>query len=712
MKRLSALFLIALVLIASLPLSTSIKRAKAVTPFQLLDSDDFESGFNTTRWATYSGTSIEYSVSVSPTHSLFIDSEGYCNSGHTLPPYPDWYDYTMKFMIYLNPAYNNFTAKGHNNSTTGAYWSLGLGVESGNASMKVADGYGEYYYPTSVAVSLTDEWHNVTVHVTGNDETGQTLDFYYDESLIGQVADFGFAELPNCFDLSSEWAIYVDDVRFYNGAWTSESLAIGEFQAPTATYKTHYFWLNTTVLDTVSASNIVNATVNLTGGVVLKWSSSGNVFSEYSDSNGYCTLNATASFSSSVNSTAIKLHWYIKLSGTCPSGWKDIESSQTRVYNSITYASGSKSHVTYLYSIGYLFYGALDETDSNYIGALNVSAYIGAGVYQNFIVNASLTQEPTSQDFPTTPIYFTWKAKSDSSLYRRYYPDANETTFYLYQSDATPTTYSVYIMDFTGKVTPNSTKIELIYLGSGSEKTVEKIVIPSYYKIDTVLVSGRSYIRQVVTSDGIVHRDTFNTGVSLTDTMQIMPLDFSDDTVHVYRYLTIQATRPTATHIQVSYSDTFDKTSWVNMTVWLYNGTRVFSAQVNSVPNGLATLTWNYAVSNVSYKVIVRAYHTQLGIVTKTDYLVGFGVYNPPLSISFLGNATWLTDLIPYAIILISGAVFSTLTVSGGMFVIVAEAFIFQGMGWVNIGVNVIILAFAIVILYFLGKRNRGEEVG
>jgi len=119
-------------------------------------------------------------------------------------------------------------------------------------------------------------------------------------------------------------------------------VTIGEFQAPSIAYANKYFYLNATIKNAGGVADFVNATVELNGTIILKWVNSTNTFSEYSDPNNYCTLDASGSIKTQLNDTAYKLSWKIKLYWNYTEGSIFIISSNTKVFDS-SGASGSGS---------------------------------------------------------------------------------------------------------------------------------------------------------------------------------------------------------------------------------------------------------------------------------------------------------------------------------------------------------------------------------
>ena len=108
---------------------------------------------------------------------------------------------------------------------------------------------------------------------------------------------------------------------------------IGEFDAPSTAYANQYFYLNCSVNDPNGIATFVNATVHLSYSVVLKWDNASDSFSEDADSQGYCTLDTANSLRASVNATAYKLSWRIKLTWTYPEGAVSIREANTKVYD-------------------------------------------------------------------------------------------------------------------------------------------------------------------------------------------------------------------------------------------------------------------------------------------------------------------------------------------------------------------------------------------
>jgi len=109
--------------------------------------------------------------------------------------------------------------------------------------------------------------------------------------------------------------------------------SIGEFEASSNVYADLYFFLNCSVQDPDGKTTIINATIEISQSIILKHDIATNTFSEYQDTNGYCTLDVENSLRADVNSSAYKLSWKIKLSRFFPKGLVSIVEANTKVYD-------------------------------------------------------------------------------------------------------------------------------------------------------------------------------------------------------------------------------------------------------------------------------------------------------------------------------------------------------------------------------------------
>ncbi len=135
------------------------------------------------------------------------------------------------------------------------------------------------------------------------------------------------------------YSTYSQTVKFAL-LYSSDAPTISEFQSPATAYANKFFTLNATVNDDDGLSDFTNATLAINGSTVLLWTNSTNTFSEYQDPNNYCTLNASACTRTTVNSTAYKLSWNLKLSWSYSEGSIYVQSN-TAVYDSLGYVGNA-----------------------------------------------------------------------------------------------------------------------------------------------------------------------------------------------------------------------------------------------------------------------------------------------------------------------------------------------------------------------------------
>jgi hypothetical protein len=130
--------------------------------------------------------------------------------------------------------------------------------------------------------------------------------------------------------------------------WTSTNHAptIGDFSAPTSVYAGQYIFINATVGDADGRTQIANATVQLSGNVILKWLNTFNTFSIQSDPYNYVTLNQSACIRTILNDTAYLLSWNLKFAWNYSYATPSIIVTNTKVYDMYSsYGSNSKSNL-------------------------------------------------------------------------------------------------------------------------------------------------------------------------------------------------------------------------------------------------------------------------------------------------------------------------------------------------------------------------------
>ena len=205
---------------------------------------------------------------------------------------------------------------------------------------------GTVYYSHSWYFPIVDT--DQQVDLGANAATDVMNQFDDDWFAIGFATDDSFYHLSKIYseDYGSATPTPTLEVTYT----LASEMDIGEFAASSLFYANKWDFVNATIFDAdtnITAGNIyfVNATIELSNSIILEWDNSTNTFSEYQDTNNYCILDASNSIRTTINDTSYKLSWKIQLAWSYPEGSVSILQSNTRVYNSTTYASGSHSNL-------------------------------------------------------------------------------------------------------------------------------------------------------------------------------------------------------------------------------------------------------------------------------------------------------------------------------------------------------------------------------
>ena len=230
----------------------------------------------------------------------------------------------------------------------------------------------------------------------------KTYAWYWNDAQ--QVSDASFVNSAGKLDRLKfgshfDQIMYVDDVRVrkyvspepQHGSWGTEenNAVIGDFEAPSPVSPDEYFLLNATIIAPSSVTEFINATVELEGGIILKWDNSTDSFTEYQDTNGYCTLDASGSFKTQLNSTSYKLSWRIKLSSSFQKGYTDVVDAD--VYTSNRHGQNSQSSLFY-----FTTYNGWWNTNWQKRKPINVTENSGATL-TNYAVAMNVTYDDDMQ---------------------------------------------------------------------------------------------------------------------------------------------------------------------------------------------------------------------------------------------------------------------------------------------------------------------------
>lgn len=274
-------------------------------------------------------------------------------------------------------------------------------------------------------------WKNtpITNHIyykirTGYNAWSSAVDYaYVDKTLQGHTSSYkdynGHINLLFCYGISSPYYVFFSSI-------TTNPFITG-FAAPSKVNPNEYFYLNVTVREVTSASNLINATVAISNDVILKWVYATDIFSEQQDLHGYCTLDATSSFKTVLNSTSYKLSWKLKLSQDFPQCLVDIVSSDTKVYASIGYNSEGRSSLFlfgpevsdpdwlsgFEYRKSHVIQGSTAGSQTNYV--VPITVYYGSG--NDAGVQAFLGEYTTESSYLSSKIFSFTKVASATEMF-------------------------------------------------------------------------------------------------------------------------------------------------------------------------------------------------------------------------------------------------------------------------------------------------------
>ena len=167
---------------------------------------------------------------------------------------------------------------------------------------------------------------------------------------------------------------------------TNTAPTIGTFQAPGNIQAESYFFLNCTINDADGIAHLKNATIQIScpNAIVLSWDNATATFAETTDNGGLCTLDAATSTSSNVNTTAIKLSWYIKLCQDYPQGNIDVWAANTVAYDAPAGSGSGSTSLLSSFDNGKSPHATDDESSVDFTGIVVV---VGIAVVAYLIIS-------------------------------------------------------------------------------------------------------------------------------------------------------------------------------------------------------------------------------------------------------------------------------------------------------------------------------------
>lgn len=350
----------------------------------------------------------------------------------------------------------------------------------------------------------------------------------------------------------------------------------------------------------------------------------------------------------------------------------------------------------------YTFYGLYNETTGLRIyDNVTVTAYfVGAeNASETFVLNGTYRYQPDYK-----PYYFHFALGPHD---REYWVGDTEYATSIYVFNATDIkTYTISFVDLAGLLSDYPFVSARRYV-NGTLRTVEKRKVDVEKKVLMSLVNGVKYDIEIANGASYVFGDLLMTSIT-TVQLTLKGLEFPERIILGYKYVRVYATRnmTSGTPIMIFYQDTLDQTNQVETKVYFQSNNSV--AWTNTTSASVFIAYW-YGSDNVTdYWCEVIINHGKFGIMSYRQVLPRIFTSNP-WGLSFLGILPFATKLlIPSFIVLCVFGVFSSLNVPVGLFAGVVTATILAYIGWLPIGPEVLILAwaFAIIASIAYGKRR------
>jgi hypothetical protein len=187
-------------------------------------------------------------------------------------------------------------------------------------------------------------------------------------------------------------------------------------------------------------------------------------------------------------------------------------------------------------------------------------------------------------------------------------------------------------------------------------------------------------------------------------------VDFPKETLLMYKYVTLYATRDYATNsIIFVYNDTKLLTNTVTVTFTDLDGNVAYT---NVFHDNSLNLNWTAAYNYTSYQLTVTVDHEDYGLFDWKQFMPNTnGESAAMFDLSFLGDWSFdLTYLFPAILILFAAGCFSALNAEVGAVVMVIVAVILSWMGWIPIPVGSLVAGFALAILMALVYNKRRSQ--
>lgn len=344
------------------------------------------------------------------------------------------------------------------------------------------------------------------------------------------------------------------------------------------------------------------------------------------------------------------------------------------------------------------FLGYADELTGAVINEnVTVTTYYMTGYPTSF----NVTPGGVTENFAVQPRYFVFNLTDAPDRHYWVEPTENDTDITIYYANAT-----LYTLQFNDLVNSLATYpyVEIQSLSPENVNTIEKLKVDTEKKVQVAAIYGQTYTVKI---GGYTFGELLF-GATTPITLDLTGLIFPETVIMGYKYVQVYANRDMSTgDINAYYNDELDVTTSVDLNIYVQsNDTLAYSTTSTDNP---WVFSWSGASNTTDYYLTIIIDHETFGILTYRQVLPRLLGYGAPLDLSALGASLPFDSnyLIPAFIILAVAGAFSALNVVVGLFSTVSVAAIIAYIGWLPIGADILVFAFAMCIVLAFVKLRR-----
>lgn len=390
-------------------------------------------------------------------------------------------------------------------------------------------------------------------------------------------------------------------------------------------------------------------------------------------------VSTATSYKTTVPATADVYYWRVKT-------WD--------IHNAASWSSVFTLKIGYLYR----FVGSYYENGTRNYNNLPITVYFANSQADSFNLNGTVTKL-----YSEKPVFAVYDL-GNTERYWYFKADSENITVYIPQPELDSAFYQFKIQDYAGVLSNNTFLTAERYINGTLQPVTRMAATGSVESVTMLLQVGYGYMLILEGSSFEYNFGLFITNGTTDITLNINSISFSYRTKLAYRYVRVEAFRPSNTTIIVNYEDTLNETIKTELTIKLSNGTTVYTA--NSTASTVQ-YQWTNANKTEDYTVTLTIYHSELGTLTYTKALPHLTTYNPPWDLSPLGTFPISSkQIIPLFIVLVFAGLFTRLDHRAGLILVCFIAGILYYFGWLNITYTTFAIALSLAILYALGRRH------